>query len=304
MSTPIQSKKRFPQPSAELDRRINDYAYNGRDPTGVAEAISALNGESVLALKFQSTQPTPVVSTGTNTVGLIGLDANNVIQVPGPHVPANAVNIGNGGDVTINGQIQAPAMYKTVTYNDTLNASIGTTPFFIADQAYTVIGVNYVNKTAGTGTGTVTVTKDTGTAIPGGGTALLTAPISVTAVANTVTPGTLIASGSAALTLAAGDRLSALFAGTLTTLAGVVITVTLQATTTQSPLRDRADFLARERGYRHTDCIPGKPGYGRHGYQGDLRDCFRCGDYHRRDEGYRNQRGWRWHNLPRGDNGR
>ena len=141
------------------------------------------------------------------------------------------MNIGNGGDVTINGQIQAPTMLQdgdVQRYAERPRSA--PFPFFIADQAYTVIGVNYVNKTAGTGTGTVTVTKDTGTAIPGGGTALLTAPISVTAVANTVTPGTLIASGSAALTLAAGDRLSALFAGTLTTLAGVVITVTLQAT--------------------------------------------------------------------------
>ena len=233
MAIPLQSKKR--RSLAELSRRVNDYAYNGRDPTGVAESIETLNGESVLALKFASNQPTPAVSTGANTVGMMGLDANNVIQIPGPGVPAVAVNIGNGGDVTINGQIQAPAMYKTVTYNDTLNASIGTTPFFIADQPYTVIGVNYVNKTAGTGTGTVTITKDTGTAVPGGGTPLLASTISVTAVANTVTPGTLIAAGSAALTLAAGDRLSALFAGTLTTLAGVVITVTLQATTTQSP---------------------------------------------------------------------
>ena len=212
MAIPLQSKKR--RSLAELSRRVNDYAYNGRDPTGVAESIETLNGESVLALKFASNQPTPVVSTGANTIGMMGLDANNVIQIPGPGVPATAVNIGNAGDLTNKGQIQAPAMNKTVTYNDTMNPTIGTTPFFIADQAYTVIGVNYVNKTAGTGTGTVTITKDTGTAIPGGGTALLTAPISVTAVANTVTPGTLIAAGSAALTLAAGDRLSALSAGT------------------------------------------------------------------------------------------
>src|ERR1700735_4656406 len=132
MSVPLQSKKR--RSLAELERRINDYAYNGRDPTGVAEAIGALNGESILALKFQSNQPAPVVSTGTNTVGMIGVDANNVINIPGPGTPANQpIYIATGGTLTINGQIQGPPMFKTVQYNEALNASIGTTPFFIAD---------------------------------------------------------------------------------------------------------------------------------------------------------------------------
>ena len=34
-------------------------------------------------------------------------------------------------------------MLKTVTYNETLNASVGTTPFFIAEQAYTVLGISW-----------------------------------------------------------------------------------------------------------------------------------------------------------------
>lgn len=135
----------------------------------------------------------------------------------------------NTGTVNYSGQFTAPPMLKTVTYNETLNASIGTTPFFIADQAYTVVGVNYVAKTAGSSNGTVTITKDSTTAVPGAGTVLLASTIAVNTTANTVTAGTLT-SNVAALTLASGDRLSALFAGTLTTLAGVVITVTMTPT--------------------------------------------------------------------------
>lgn len=195
-------------------RRVWAFKYFGKDPTGTGNSTICLNagaypGEYANGMNF----------AGNAVVDMIGVDGANNVTFPNPSVFQS----------TLNGQFIAPPMLKTVTYNETLNASIGTTPFFIADQAYTVVGVNYVNKTAGTGTGTVMLTKDTGTTAPGAGTALLTATIAVTAVANTVTPGTLVAT-AASLTLAAGDRLSVLFAGTLTTLAGVVFTVTLQPT--------------------------------------------------------------------------
>lgn len=141
--------------------------------------------------------------------------------------PGGYFSINNPNGMIRGGEFLNPPMLKTVTYNETLNASIGTTPFFIADQAYTVTAISYVNKTAGTVAGaTATVTKDTGTTAPGAGTALLASAFSCLATANTVANGTLTSTTSA-LTLAAGDRLSVLFAGTLTTLAGVVVTVTL-----------------------------------------------------------------------------
>lgn len=169
--------------------------YFGEDPTGIVNSPICLNS-GTYAGQFAT-----------------GASADNQYGIP--MIGVDGIN-----------QVVFPAL-RTVTYNEALNASIGTTPFFVADQAYTVLSVNYVNKTAGTVAGaTVTVTKDTGTAVPGGGSALLTTPISCLAVANTVTAGTLI-SNTETLTLAAGDRLSALFAGTLTTLAGVVLTVQL-----------------------------------------------------------------------------
>lgn len=175
-------------------RRVWAAHYTGEDPSSITNSPITLNS---------GTYPGQFAN---------GVSADNQYGIP--MIGVDGIN-----------QVVFPVL-RTVTYNETLNASIGTTPFFIADMAYTVIGVNYVNKTAGTGTGTVTVTKDTGTAAPGAGTSLLTTTIAVTAVANTVTPGTLISSPTT-LTLAAGDRLSVLFAGTLTTLAGVVVTVQL-----------------------------------------------------------------------------
>lgn len=216
-------------------RRVWAFKYFGEDPTTIGNNTACLNagaypGDYVTGMNF----------AGNGTMNMIGVDASNNVVFPASTsdaVTTPGVNLFSGATQftanviipEINGQFIGPPMLKTVTYNETLNASIGTTPFFIADQVYTVVGVSYVNKTAGTGTGTATLTKDTGTTAPGAGTALLTAPIAVTAVANTVTPGTLIAT-TASLTLAVGDRLSVLFAGTLTTLAGVVVTVQLQQT--------------------------------------------------------------------------
>lgn len=179
--------------------RVCDSAWNGRDVTGYEQAPAILNNESIIAVN----------AAGTGTVNLIGVDTNDQVTLP---------NVG--------GQFLNPSMLKTVTYNETLNASIGTTPFFIADQAYKITAISYVNKTAGTVAGaTATVTKDTSTTAPGAGNALHTA-FTCLAVANTVANATLTAT-TAQLTLAAGDRLSVLFAGTLTTLAGVGITVTM-----------------------------------------------------------------------------
>lgn len=175
-------------------RRVWAYHYFGEDPSSITNNPICLNSGT-----FAGQFATGVSADNQYGIPMLGVDGSNQVVFP---------------------------TLRTVTYNETLNASIGTTPFFVADQAYTVLSVNYVNKTACTSTGTVTVTKDTGTSAPGAGTPLLTSTIACTAVANTVTAGTLI-SNPATLTLAAGDRLSVLFAGTLTTLAGVVVTVQL-----------------------------------------------------------------------------
>lgn len=120
-----------------------------------------------------------------------------------------------------------------VVYRQNANGSLADEAFFIATRACEVVAVSEVHATAGTDVGAVNlqVTKDTGTNAPGAGTDLLTnntnAGFNLKGTANTVQAGTLTAT-AATKKLAAGDRLSVDFAGTLTTLAGVVVTVTVK----------------------------------------------------------------------------
>lgn len=121
-----------------------------------------------------------------------------------------------------------------VSYTMNANASLADQSFFIANRAYQVTAVREVHATAGSDAGAVNlqITKDTGTQAPGAGVDLLTnntnAGFDMKGTANTVQVGTLTAT-TADLQLAAGNRLSVDFAGTLTALAGVTVTVSLKA---------------------------------------------------------------------------
>ena len=130
----------------------------------------------------------------------------------------------------------AATQYKTGTYAASYtmlaNGSLVDQTFFVAPEACKVVAISYVHSVAGTNGSAVNlqVTKDTGTNAPGAGTDLLTnnsnAGFNCKGTANTVQAGTLVAT-AATLTLAAGDRLAVDFAGTLTDLAGVTVTVLL-----------------------------------------------------------------------------
>jgi hypothetical protein len=114
------------------------------------------------------------------------------------------------------------------------NAGLADQAFFVAPYACQVLSIKEIHSTAGSDAGAVNlqVTKDTGTAAPGAGTDLLTnnagAGFNLKATANTVQVGALSAT-PADLILAAGDRLSVDFAGVLTAVAGVVVTVSIAA---------------------------------------------------------------------------
>lgn len=120
-----------------------------------------------------------------------------------------------------------------VMFNLAANASLADQCIFIANRAYQVKSVTEVHSTAGSDGSAVNlqVTKDTATDAPGAGTDLLTnntnAGFDLKGTANTVQTGTLTAT-AAALLLAIGDRLSLDFAGTLTALAGLVVTIELE----------------------------------------------------------------------------
>ena len=156
-----------------------------------------------------------------------------------------------GGSITANGSMTVPTgQTATVTDADTLTvggvvvpqqleisarqlASPATELVFIANAKYQVTAVRYRHHVAGTNGSAVTlqVTKDPSGTAPGAGTALLTnntnAGFDCKAAVDTNQVGTLTAT-TASLQLAAGDGLSLAYTGTLTTLAGVAVTIALK----------------------------------------------------------------------------
>lgn len=123
--------------------------------------------------------------------------------------------------------------YEDFTHTCLLNADCVDQMIYLAQVPVKVVSVTYTHATAGNDASAVNVqlTKDSNTDAPGGGTNLLTnnsdAGFNCKGTANTVQTGLLVAT-EAARTLAAGDRLSLDFAGTVTTLAGVAVSVRLQ----------------------------------------------------------------------------
>lgn len=100
---------------------------------------------------------------------------------------------------------------------------------FIADRAYQVTGIKFVQKTAGGAGCAADIEKLTGTTAPGSGTVMGTAVYDCNATANnTVTTYTLTGVG-ATLQLASGNRMGIKLGGTLTALAGLTATVTMKA---------------------------------------------------------------------------
>lgn len=111
------------------------------------------------------------------------------------------------------------------------NADIATSTMYLNIIPGTVVrAVSMRWSTAATNGGAVTmdVTKDTSTTAPGVGTSVLLAAQSVKGTANTTVFPALAAS-TATLTMAVGDRLAVKTTGTLTALAGLVITVFFSA---------------------------------------------------------------------------
>jgi hypothetical protein len=120
-------------------------------------------------------------------------------------------------------------LYNLVTVSG-LSASSTNQVVFIANDSYQVADVRVTFGTAGGASAAVTVEHLTGTQASGAGTAVLSAPMSLTGAANTPVTGSLLAAGStnnAALQLNAGDRLGIVFSGTLTGLANCNITIYL-----------------------------------------------------------------------------
>jgi hypothetical protein len=115
---------------------------------------------------------------------------------------------------------------QTITLPVPLNAGMIDQCVFIAPYAMTITGVQEVHAVAGDDAGTVTInlTKDISGVVPGAGTTIMSGTFDAKGTANTVGSATLSTDPNV-LTLAAGDRIGVNFVGTVTTLAGLVITL-------------------------------------------------------------------------------
>lgn len=115
-----------------------------------------------------------------------------------------------------------------VTFNLAANASLADQAYWTADRDYKILDIAQVHSAAGTDGGGVTlqVTVDKTTSAPGAGTDTQSSGFNLKSTANTVQWATLVAART--ILVQAGDRLAVDFAGVLTTVAGVVVTVAVE----------------------------------------------------------------------------
>ncbi len=120
-----------------------------------------------------------------------------------------------------------------VTYYQNVTGTQADAQFFIANDRYTIWAARCSAAVMGSSTPVVQLTKDTSTNAPGAGTDLLLNTTSTgfdlaaaTATAN-VPQVASFATTAGLLNMATGDRISVDYSGTLTAVAGVVITVSL-----------------------------------------------------------------------------
>lgn len=172
--------------------RVGDAAWYGRDVSTFEQLPDILNGEFI----------TGVNAAGTGVVNLIGVNA------------ANQVVAGNGN-------VLPTAEHFDINFQA---ATAVSQSIYIAQTTLQLANISIVFGTA-SASGTFTVEHLTGTQAPGGGTVMLTGTLSTAGAANTVLPGTLVAT-VATLQLAVGDRLGVVFGGVQTGLVGLNATGT------------------------------------------------------------------------------
>lgn len=123
--------------------------------------------------------------------------------------------------------------YKDITITCKANADCIDQYFWISSRSYRIVDASYINATAGTNGSAVDVqiTVDDQTDAPGAGVDVLSnntsAGFDCKTTANTVVAATFISEATRIMN--PGNRASLDFAGTLTALAGVVVTITVEA---------------------------------------------------------------------------
>lgn len=181
--------------------------------TGVAGAVNISVGAATAGNGSAMTLTAGNGAGGTASGGNLNL------------VPGTAVSTGTPGEFQIAstaGTVEAMWQQSTVA---AVPVSGSHYVIFLARRAYRVKSCAVCCSSSST-VPTVDIKKDTGTTAPGSGTTVLTGVITFSGTANTVVAGTLV-STIATLTLAAGDRLTVSFAGTVGSIVNATVSVLL-----------------------------------------------------------------------------
>lgn len=136
----------------------------------------------------------------------------------------NSLVVTTADKLTVGGVIVPQT--KTLSFPlNALNIAVSSA-LFVADEAYQITSVK-----ASWGVASVSMVFDieklTGTTVPGAGTSLLQSTIDTSGAANTVNTGSLTGT-TADLQLAVGNRIGIKISGTITSLVGMVLTLTLK----------------------------------------------------------------------------
>lgn len=187
-------------------------AYEDQDITSGTFTDCVITGRSG---KNNAVGRDQTISGGNGAGGTNG--GGNVNLVPG-----TAVSTGTPGEVQVNGNSQL------IPINIAFTATDATRRVFIATRPMRIKAVSSEFTTASS-SGTWTVEKTPSGTAPGSGTVLLSAVIALSGTANTPANGTVL-STIATITLAAGDSISIVVAGTMTNLVGGVGTIMMTPT--------------------------------------------------------------------------
>lgn len=204
--------------------------------TGILENITSTAsaaGSLLMDLQVASSSKWKVDKSGNETivgnfVGVAGTFSGLLSANLGLTVPTGQTAVVTDTDALTLGSNKIPNTL-TVTCTGLTSVSLSGDCEFIADRAYQVTAIKFVQYTAG-GAGCVAdIEKLTSTTAPGSGTVMGTGSYDCNATANnTVTTYTLTGT-TATLQLAAGNRMGIKLGGSLTALKGLTATVTLKA---------------------------------------------------------------------------
>jgi len=189
--------------------------------SGAGGATSGAAGAVNIACGTTTTSGNGPAVTITSGSGAGGTNSGGNVNL----IPGAAVSTGTPGELQVN---STAGMFETgwvqnLAASVPVSAQVNTV--FMATRAYRVKGASIICSSTST-VPTVDIKKETGTTAPGSGTTILTGVMTFSATANTRVTGTLV-STVATLTMAAGDRLSVTWGGTVGSITGAVVTISL-----------------------------------------------------------------------------